>query len=117
MALGTPVIASDIAGIHEALDNGQCGLLVPPRDVEALTTAIKSLLTNAGQRQVFADRARKRAEEKFDMWRNGRNLADVLRATKRERPFSNSVGASLRGRPARGARTGRPRRDAPTISS
>jgi glycosyltransferase involved in cell wall biosynthesis len=86
MALGTPVIASDIAGIHEALDDGECGLLVPPRNVEALATAIKTLLTNSEQRQVFADRARKRAEEKFDMWRNGRNLADLLRATKRERP-------------------------------
>ena len=117
MALGTPVIASDIAGIHEALDNGQCGLLVPPRDVEALATAIKTLLSDPELRLIFADRARKRAVEKFDMWQNGRNLADVLRATKRERPFSNSVGASLRGRPAPAAGKGRPQRDVPTIIS
>ena len=84
MAMGTPVIASDIAGIHEALDDGKCGLLVPPRDVEALATAIKTLLGNSEQRLIFADRARKRAEEKFDMWQNGRNLASVLRATKRQ---------------------------------
>lgn len=116
MALGTPVIASDIAGIHEALDNGQCGLLVPPRDVEALTTAIKNLLTNSAQRQVFADRARKRAEEKFDMWRNGRNLAELLLATKREQPCPDLVG-SLRGHPAFPHGEGRPRTDASTISS
>jgi glycosyltransferase involved in cell wall biosynthesis len=117
MALGTPVIASDIAGIHEALDNGQCGLLVPPRDVEALANAIKNLLADSGQRQVFADRARKRAEQKFDMWQNGRALADLLRSTKRERPRDDSVGASLRGRNAPGAIVGGPRSDAPTVLS
>ncbi|MEK6282922.1 MAG: glycosyltransferase family 4 protein [Acidobacteriota bacterium] len=117
MALGTPVIASDIAGIHEALADGQCGLLVPPRDVEALATAIKTLLSNPEQRQLFAERARNRAEQKFDMWRNGRSLADLLRATKREPPCPDSVGASLRGRPSPRGKAGRPRRDAPTVIS
>lgn len=117
MALGTPVIASDIAGIHEALDNGRCGLLVPPRDVEALAGAIENLLTDSEQRQLFADRARKRAEEKFDMWKNGRTLADLLRSTKRDRPCDGSAEASLRGRPAPRAKVVRPRGDAPTVIS
>jgi len=82
MALGTPVIASHVAGIHEALDDG-CGLLVPPRDVSVLASAIESLLSDPQQRRSLADAARKRAEEKFDMWRNGQNLAQILRATTR----------------------------------
>ncbi|HKO98110.1 MAG TPA: glycosyltransferase [Pyrinomonadaceae bacterium] len=86
MALGTPVIASDIAGIHEALDDGNCGMLVPPRDVQSLVTAIKSLLSNSEQRLIFAERARKRAEDKFDMWRNGRSLAALLRTARRRLP-------------------------------
>jgi glycosyltransferase involved in cell wall biosynthesis len=86
MALGTPVIASDIAGIHEALEDGQCGVLVPARDVDALASAITSLLSNPEQRLAFTDRARKRAEDKFDMWRNGRSLAQLLRATRRSAP-------------------------------
>lgn len=36
MAVGTPVIASRVAGIPEALDDGRCGALVPPKDVGAL---------------------------------------------------------------------------------
>lgn len=88
MAVGTPVIASDIAGIHEALDDGKCGLLVPPRDVNALANAIEKLLGDASLRRVFADRARSRAEEKFDMWRNGRDLAAILETTKR--PISHA---------------------------
>ncbi len=83
MALGTPVIASDIAGIHEALDNGRCGMLVPARDVASLVGAIKTLLADSQLRQRFAGLARKHAEEKFDMWRNGKTLAELLRNTTR----------------------------------
>ena len=79
---GTPVIASNIAGIHEALHDG-CGQLVPARDVSALASAIENLLSNPQLRRSFADAARRRAEEKFDMWRNGENLAQILRSTRR----------------------------------
>ncbi len=83
MALGTPVIASDVAGIHEAFDDGKCGLLVPPRDVNALINAIETLLSNNHLRRSFAEAARKHTEDKFDMWRNGKRLAEVLRNTRR----------------------------------
>ena len=62
---------------------GSVACLVPPRNVAALAQAIETLLADSKLRQTFADAARKRAEEKFDMWRNGRRLADLLRATKR----------------------------------
>ena len=88
MALGTPVIASDIAGIHEALDNGRCGMLVPATDVMALVGAIKTLLGDSKLRQTFATLARQRAEEKFDMWRNGKTLAELLRNTTRSQAGS-----------------------------
>ncbi|MFN2516036.1 MAG: glycosyltransferase [Pyrinomonadaceae bacterium] len=91
MALGTPVIASRVAGIHEALDDGRCGLLVPPRDITALSGAIETLLSNSTLRRSFADAARKRAEEKFDMWKNGRSLAGLLRATKRRTSSANGA--------------------------
>ncbi len=81
MALGTPVIASRIAGIPEALDYGRCGILVPPRDVGALADAIATLLGNAALRRTFAERARRRTEQQFDMWRNGARLAELLSAT------------------------------------
>lgn len=80
MALGTPVIASRVAGIPEALDDG-CGVLVPPRNVRALADAIASLLDDPQRQRHLAARARRRTEEKFDMWRNGTELAEVLRGT------------------------------------
>jgi glycosyltransferase involved in cell wall biosynthesis len=83
MALGTPVVASDIAGIPELLDRGRCGMLVPPRNPIALANAIEALLTNYELRRNYADSARKYAEEKFDLWRNGQRLAALLCSTTR----------------------------------
>src|SRR5438094_445013 len=85
MAVGTPVVASRVAGIPEALDDGRCGVLVPPADVAALTDAIAGMLADEGRRRELAAHGRRRTEELFDAWRNGSRLADHLRALRRTR--------------------------------
>lgn len=82
MAVGTPVIASDVAGIPDALSDG-CGVLVPPRDVEALAAGIEQLLNDPERRAAIATRARARTEERYDLWRNGARLAHLLQNTRR----------------------------------
>ena len=82
MALGAPVVASDVAGIPDALRDG-CGVLVPPRDVYALAGEIARLLRHPEERRAIAVRARKRTEEKYDLWRNGARLAQLLQNTRR----------------------------------
>ena len=82
MAVGTPVVASDVAGIPDALSDG-CGVLVPPKDVGALATSIASVLADPAQRVAIAARARRRVEERYDLWRNGARLAQLLRSTRR----------------------------------
>jgi glycosyltransferase involved in cell wall biosynthesis len=44
MALSRPVVASAVGGIPEMIDDGRTGLLVPPRDPDALAAAISRLL-------------------------------------------------------------------------
>jgi glycosyltransferase involved in cell wall biosynthesis len=83
MALGTPVVASHIAGIPELLDGGRCGILVPPGNPQELANAIEKLLTNEALRVRYADAARKYAEDTFDLWRNGQRLAEILSSTTR----------------------------------
>ena len=46
MALSRPVVASNVGGIPEMVEDGVTGLLVPPHDAEALTAAIVRLLTD-----------------------------------------------------------------------
>lgn len=46
MASGVPVIGTNSGGTPELLDFGKAGLLVPPKDPEALALAIEKLMSN-----------------------------------------------------------------------
>ena len=46
MALGRPIVASDVGGIGEAIVNTESGLLVAPRDERALARALDELLSD-----------------------------------------------------------------------
>jgi glycosyltransferase involved in cell wall biosynthesis len=83
MALGTPVIATAVAGMPELLGNGENGMLVPPQDVRALGEAIQYVLANSVVQSKYAGKARQVAEERFDLWLNGRRFAKLLRASAR----------------------------------
>jgi len=48
MAMGVPVIASDVGGIGEVIEDSMTGLLVKPKDPKALANSINTLLGNAG---------------------------------------------------------------------
>ena len=91
MALGTPVIASRVAGIAEALDDGRCGMLVPTKDVGALVEAMATLLADGTLRRTYAERARRWTEQRFDTWRNGAWLADHLRSIRRAEPRPHPI--------------------------
>ena len=84
MALGTPVIASDMVGIPELLDEGRCGILVPPGNPRELANAIETLLKSSTLRLRYADVARRYAESTFDLRRNGRQLANLINSTTRD---------------------------------
>ncbi|ODS31245.1 MAG: putative glycosyltransferase [Candidatus Scalindua rubra] len=46
MALGKPIVASNVGGIIDLVRNGENGILVPPRDSDALGKAILQLIKN-----------------------------------------------------------------------
>jgi phosphatidylinositol alpha-mannosyltransferase len=63
MAAGTPIVASRIEGFSDVLTDGVHGLLVPPRDSDALYAAIKRLLSDAAMREVMAQAGARQAQK------------------------------------------------------
>lgn len=57
-ALGLPVVASDVGGIPEILDDGVTGVLVPPDDDEALARGIAGLLEDPARARALGARLR-----------------------------------------------------------
>ncbi|MBU1853376.1 MAG: glycosyltransferase [Candidatus Omnitrophica bacterium] len=65
MACGRPVIGTNIGGIPELIREGENGLLVPPKDADALSKAIGFLLKNREKAALMGKKGREIAEEKF----------------------------------------------------
>jgi len=65
-ALGVPTVGTRIDGLRDAVVDGVTGLLVPPKNVEALAVALASLLKNEGKRKQMGNAARERARNLFD---------------------------------------------------
>jgi len=74
MAAEKPVVATDIGGIPEVVKNGETGLLVLPRNPEALAQAIIELLRNPKKANTMGKKGRIRFKEKFT---NKRMLSEV----------------------------------------
>jgi glycosyltransferase involved in cell wall biosynthesis len=60
-----PIVATTAGGIPEVIDNGRTGLLVPPKDPNALTEAVVKLMKDEDKKTVFAKRGKKKVSEKF----------------------------------------------------
>ena len=78
MALGLPVITSDLAGIREAIEDGWTGRLVAPGDPLWLAGAIETLLDNPRLRDRMGHAARERVERDFSSTRNAAMLAQLF---------------------------------------
>ena len=52
LASGTPVVATDVGGVRELLDDGRAGMLVPPDDVDALVAALRRIVEEEPRRAL-----------------------------------------------------------------
>jgi len=77
MACGVPVVASRIGGIPETLADGECGILVPPGDVDALAHGILELVHDPARRRALGAAGRARAVSAFHAERVARATVQV----------------------------------------
>ena len=64
-AAGCPVVASDVGGIAEMLENGAAGRLVPADDHKALRKALQHVVNDGSWRAQAVGEARRRAEQNY----------------------------------------------------
>jgi glycosyltransferase involved in cell wall biosynthesis len=86
MASGVPVLASDCGGVPELVDEGVTGLLVPRLDVDALTNAMRELLSDLGRLRVMGQASRLRAERLLTWDRSAERLERVYLDLVKGRP-------------------------------
>jgi glycosyltransferase involved in cell wall biosynthesis len=75
---GLPVVATSHDGAPEVVADGECGLIVPPFEVEPFATAMARLLADGGLRRQLSGQAIDRVRAQHDMSANYRLLLDHM---------------------------------------
>jgi len=85
-ACGLPLIATDVPGCREICHDGVNGLLIPPRDVDGIVTAVERMADDPEMRRRMGEASRRMAVEEFSQELvNGRTI-DLYREHLAERP-------------------------------
>jgi colanic acid/amylovoran biosynthesis glycosyltransferase len=78
MAVGVPVIATNIAGTSELVEQEKTGLLVRPADPQALANAVIAMIDNYDFRKRAAELGRQKVMEEFDVDKETAELQKYL---------------------------------------
>jgi colanic acid/amylovoran biosynthesis glycosyltransferase len=79
MALGRPVVSTDLPGVTEIVDHEINGLLCPQRDPSGLADALMRVLCEPGLAVSLGRAARAKAEDQFSLTHNVAELASCFR--------------------------------------
>jgi glycosyltransferase involved in cell wall biosynthesis len=78
LGMGLPVVATEGGGVREIVENGECGLVVPPRDVGAMAEAMKTLLRDGELAARMGEEGRRKVQATFDPEVTSRELQEEL---------------------------------------
>jgi len=79
MSAQRPIVATAVGGTPGLLENGKCGLLVPPGDDASMAMAILELLENKRKAEELARRARERFLKEYTIDRMGEKYLHLYR--------------------------------------
>ena len=82
MAMKVPVITSDIRGIEELVDNDINGIIVPPKDPDAIADAIEKVFSDSDLRERMGNAGRMKIENNFNV---------IIEVGKLEKIFKHAV--------------------------
>ena len=91
MAIGLPVVSTDVVGIPELVRDGETGLIAHEADPEGLAAALMRMTDESGLRQRLSKSARALIEEEFDATRSAAALREVFAAAVARRRQSEAA--------------------------
>lgn len=77
MACGKPVIGCQGEGIEDFVEHGKTGMLVKPRDVDSLLSALDFLLSHPDEARAMGERARRVVLENYTWEKNAEKMIKV----------------------------------------
>lgn len=80
MAADVPVVATQVAGVPELVEEGVTGLLVPPGDAHALAAKLVRLLEDASLRRRLGEAGRRKVVREFHVKQEAARLHAILTA-------------------------------------
>jgi glycosyltransferase involved in cell wall biosynthesis len=79
MALGLPVVLSDLPPSRPFVGDGKCAVMVPPSDAEAYAEAIIGLLDRPERRREMGEEGRRRVMSRYNWSSEGEKLVGLYR--------------------------------------
>jgi glycosyltransferase involved in cell wall biosynthesis len=79
MAAGLPVVTTDVGALREEAAPGVNGLVVPPKDADAIAEAVCSLAHEPERLAAMGRKSRELAEARFDARTNYNAILDLMR--------------------------------------
>ena len=98
MAAGKPVIATMAGGAPEIVQDGITGILVPPRDPQAIARAALHILQDDKIRQKMSRAGQRRVQKHFSLDRNIRETQAVYERLRKAEPSARSCPPGHRAR-------------------
>ena len=95
MRAGLPVVASDVGGVAEAVDDGVTGYCIPRGNVNVLRDHLSKLVTDAKLRQTMGQRGRQRYEAEFTFDHMFEKTFEVYKEVLAKRGKLDSLKADL----------------------
>lgn len=77
-SIGCAIIGTDVDGIPELLDQGNAGILVPPKNSKALAKELRYLLSNSDELQIWKSRAKSNVEH-YNIHRVNQEVLDLYK--------------------------------------
>jgi glycosyltransferase involved in cell wall biosynthesis len=78
-AMEIPVVASNVGGVSEAVQDGKTGILVEPRNIESLANTVIKLIANPELRKRMGKNGRQFVVDNYDLRKNVLLLEDIYR--------------------------------------